>query len=293
MSKQISSKSRTPKSLCYNSWFPFQFPALAPGNPTQYVSLGLNHKFTHLAYTIDPPGFTAGMNESINIVSGIPVAPSHNTSYGWVDLGGTFAAGDTITVTVAGTSYVFKVSARDNTLQKVAAALVSFLMRNLVFSASFIANSLGLEFVIQPLVYNAVTYPYSVLVVSAAGTATAGGANMVAGTGVFASPSQPITDQTQNGIIPSPTAVTDNALFPVDIILPTFAAGQAGKSGVVYAYRNYDAIFPSASAVSLTQSTTSEGGGGGAFTLYSVPMDNHPMQPEEANTSFHLSQNVL
>lgn len=303
----IKSKRRRPESLGYNSWMSMLFgtdtATVAPGTNC-YRPLGLNMKFTHMSYVIagTSPSSIAGI---LNIASSrIATAPITNTSYGYFDFGGTFAVGDTVTLSVGGTVYKpFVVSAREagnNTvlarhftayLNSVATASAN---GSVLFSSSWIANSLGVEVVIQPLVYNATAYAYSVTLGTSAGTVTAGGATMVAGTGVQTAFTQPPADQTAIGIVPSGVAASGDRLFPVDIILPTFTAQATGLSGTVYATKNFDAIWGKNTTISLTVANNGPVGNAHLLVeLFGVPVDNQPMQPESSNGIFLPSSLTL
>lgn len=299
----IKSKRRRPESLGYNSWLTIPFgggsfsygTGLTIGN--SYTNpLGLNSKFTHLSYTVQgtSPG---GISAVVNIRSGaLTTAPATNTSYGYFDLGGTFAVGDTITVSISSVPYVpFTVSAREagnNTA--LAANLTAALNRDPSFSALWVANSLGAEIVLQPLVYDAVTYTYSVAVHSTAGTATPGGAVMVAGTGTQAAYPALIQDQTQNGTVPSAVAPAGAALFPVDIIIPTFSSDATGRTGSIYATHNFDCIWGSNSSISLTLVNNGPISALDIVAqLYGVPVDNQPMLPQSSNGLFYPEPLIL
>lgn len=305
MTKIISAKQGNYQALGYNSWshldFGTQAAPISGGNPVPFIPLGLNYKFTHLAYTVNNGFYAAGLNLVVNLRSGVVAAPVFNTSYGFFDLTGTFLPREKITLTVGGHVYQYTVNARANTLAKVAAQM-TFVLNTApapnattpAFNTLYIANSLGAEVVIQPLSYAAVTTAYSLAVTSAAGHATAGGANMVVAVGSGTLPSQPVSDQTSQGISPSATAVAGNALFPVDIILPTFVAGQAGKTGTVFAHANFDAIWPINSTLTLT--TVDNGsiqGVGGIFSLYGAPIDNHRYLPATLPEGFQLNSEIL
>jgi hypothetical protein len=118
---------------------------------------------------------------------------------------------------------------------------------------------------------------------------------MQAGTGGANPNTQPILDQQDIGIVPSATAVVGNALFPVDIILPTFNATQAYLSGSVYAIHNHDAIFPSNLAVALTFVANDTVNDTAAYvvSLYGIPVDLHPQQSPEGATFLKMNQFIL
>lgn len=295
--KQIRSKSRLPQSLQYNAWAPVQYARIASNTTPSIVSqpLGLNTKIIAVPYFLEVTG--AGL-QFLNFVSGASTTglggSGGRSSYGFVDLGSTFAAGDTIGFSIAGVVYSTTVNARNTgSNAKVAAGVVTSLSYNTAFNALYRANSLGGEIVIQTLAYATATPAFSVAVVtSASGTATANGANFVAGV-AGTLPSQPVSDQTNNGIVPSGTAIVGNTLFPVDIILPGFTTANNKLTGVIYCYENFDAIWPAVSTLSLVVGNPTSGTFATTATLMSTPMDNHPMQPEEAASVFRLSANIL
>jgi hypothetical protein len=148
----------------------------------------------------------------------------------------------------------------------------------------------------QPLTYLPVVPTYTVSTTSApgAGTITAGGPAFVAGVGGGALPPQPISDQTSQGIEPSATAIVGDALFPVDIILPTFSALNGGLVGSIFANANFDAIWPINSILSFT---TSSGTPGAAsfigLNLYGVPYDNHRFLPATLPRGFQINSEIL
>lgn len=294
----IRSKRRRPSSLGYNSWvslpFSLQSAAGIVTPSAYYVTLPLNFKIMALTYCLDvvTPGTLF-----VNMISGTNVAGYEGTgaqsSYGYLNLGGTFVAGDVITVTVAGVSYSVTLNARTvKSLQVTANALTSGLNNNLAFSALYRANSCSSEVVIQTLSYSTATPTFAVSTTSAAGTVTASGANMVAGV-AGALPTTPVADQTQLGIVPSGTAVANNALFPVDILIPAFASGGNQIGGVIYATENFDAIWPAGSIITAIGNQPGSGSFHGDFAVWGVPVDNHPMMPEEANTGFKVSPFIL
>jgi hypothetical protein len=260
----IKSKRRRPSSLGYNSWSSIQFgnenALVTPG--TVYAQpLGLNYKFTHLTYGIYQPTLTPGITGVINVRSGSSnfAVPTINTSYGYFDIGGTYAAGDKLTLTLSSVPFVYTVTGRDTTKTILLGNMAAALNSNPLFNSTWICNTLGVEMVIQPLAYNTTTYVYSIAVQSAAGTATAGGAVMVAGSG-----------------------------------LPTFTAQAGHLTGTVFATKNFDAIWPANSSVVLTSTNNGPiGAWGGLVTLYGVPVDNHIMQPQAANGIFLPGPNIL
>ncbi len=308
----IKAKNRNPNGLGYNSWSAIPLGVDVPS------PLGLNSKFTHLTYTLTG-ALTVGLANIVNVVSGnIATNPAVNTSYGFADFAGTFVPGETITLTI-GTEvpfsynqllpFVYTVTSRDLTLEQLVADFVSFLNYNdrfngtdvvpfapsEFFGGAYIANSLGSEMVFQPLSYTIVTTPYTITTNSHLGTVTAGGADMVAGTGGPNPVTVPILDQTDGNppMVPSATAIAGNGLFPVDIILPTFNASQALLTGSVYAYRNHDAIFPANSAITLTNSSSSAVPDAFVAVLYGTPVDNHPQMPAESAHHFKFDQFTL
>jgi len=321
----IQAKNRNPKGLGYNSWTPISYlTPVGPGGGPFPASLGLNMKFTHLSYSlISAPA--VGLTGVVNLVSGYTAAdsvapPALNTSYGWADFAGVFAAGETITLTI-GTEipysynqllpFVYTVTTRDLTLEEVVADFTTFLNYNPLFNGSmvapyapseffggaYIANSLGTEMVFQPLTYDAVTPLYTFTTNSLHGTVTAGGAAMVAGTGGPNPNTVPILDQTDGNppMVPSAVAIPGDALFPVDIIIPTFNASQAFISGSIYATAYHDAIFAANSAVTLTFVFNGGTSPTASFvvTVYGTPVDNHPQQPAEGLTYLKMNQFIL
>ncbi len=299
MPKQIKAKEGNFQALLYSAWAPI--PIISN------VVLGLNYKFTHLSYLITPP-LTAGLTFSINIYSGfVTVDPTNYTSYGYFDLAGTFVeagangfGGDKITimledwVTSTINTYTYIVTSRYPTLATLAAFICNELNQDPRFNVSYIANSLGAEVVMQPLTYTAVTPSYTVSTTSVTGTVTAGGATFVAGVGGGALPTQPISDQTSQGIEPSATAIVGDALFPVDIILPTFTALNGGITGSIFANANFDAIWPINSSLTLTASSGVPGVASfAAVALYGVPVDNHRFLPATLPRGFQIDSEIL
>lgn len=313
--KLIQSKSRMPESLQYNAWAPMKFdPFVVAAAETaiqvrSIVPLGLNYKITHISYVVSDFGTTfpsggafAAGKLAMNIVSGVGVYEGAGaaSSYAYITLSGAFAANDKITITVAGVPYVYTVNARvAGSLQSVAADLTDFLNRQSLngnffgFNTLYRANSLGAEIVIQTLAYSTATPTFTVAVVtSATGAAVASGVTMIAGV-AGALPVAPVSDTTNLGIVPSQVAAVGTALFPVDLVLPLFAAGQADVVGTVYALENFDANWPTLAEMTLRVVSDGTVGGNLNVILWGVPNDVHPMQPEEAATAFHLSQIVL
>jgi hypothetical protein len=301
MPKQIKAKEGNFQALLYSAWAPL--PVI-----TNMV-LGLNYKFTHLAYVITPP-LVAGLSFSVNIESGyVIVDPANYTSYGYFDLAGVFVeagangfGGDKIEiiledwVTSTLHHYRYTVTSRYPTLATLAAFIANELNQDPRFNVSYIANSLGGEVVMQPLTYTPVTPSYTVSTTSApgAGTITAGGATFVPGVGGGTLPPQPISDQTSQGIEPSATAIVGDTLFPVDIILPTFTTLNGGLTGTIFANANFDAIWPINSSLTFTTSSITPGASSfAAVALYGVPVDNHRFLPATLPRGFQIDSEIL
>jgi len=301
MPKQIKAKEGNFQALLYSAWAPLTIL-------TNQI-LGLNYKFTHLSYAITPP-LAPGLAFSVNIYSGyVAVEPANYTSYGYFDLAGVFVeagangfGGDKITIMLEDWvssiiyTYTYTVTSRYPTLAQLAAFITNELNQDPRFNVSYIANSLGAEVVMQPLTYLPVVPTYTVSTTSAvgAGTITAGGAAFVPGVGGGALPPQPISDQTSQGIEPSATAIVGDALFPVDIILPTFSALNGGITGSIFANANFDAIWPINSILSFTASSAIVTAA--AFlglNLYGVPVDNHRFLPATLPRGFQIYSEIL
>ena len=301
MPKQLMAKEGNFQALLYSAWAPLTIL-------TNQI-LGLNYKFTHLSYAITPP-LAPGLTFSVNVYSGyVAVDPVNYTSYGYFDLAGVFVeagangfGGDKITIMLEDWvssiiyTYTYTVTSRYPTLAQLAAFITNELNQDPRFNVSYIANSLGAEVVMQPLTYLPVVPTYTVSTTSApgAGTITAGGPAFVAGVGGGALPPQPISDQTSQGIEPSATAIVGDALFPVDIILPTFSALNGGLVGSIFANANFDAIWPINSILSFT--TSSGIVSAAAFiglNLYGVPVDNHRFLPATLPRGFQINSEIL
>lgn len=293
--KMIRSKSRIPSSLQYNAWTPIHFPAVtlsaseASSTIAARIPLGLNFKITHIGYVLS--GSPAG-TLALNVVegSGVYEGTGAAASYATLTLGGTFAAGDTIVYVIGGVSTTYTVSARNaGNNQAIAAAMATSFNRTNALNVSYRLSSLGAILVVQTLAYSTATPTFTASVVSAAGTATASGATFTAGV-AGTLPVAPASDSTLAGVVPSVVAASLTALFPVDMFIPTSLAEQVGT---IYALENFDAIFPTCSELTLRVVTNGAGAGTLQVTLYGVPVDRSPMQPEEANSYFHLSQTIL
>lgn len=292
----VNAKDRSPKSLRYNCWM--MLPFLKSGQPAiststgAYLGLGLNMKFTHVVYTV-LPAYTPGGAGALNVASGyvadsdIPGAPQ--SSFAWAKIASTFSLNDSITITVAGQPYTYQINSRSvGSLQKVMAGVAAMLNANAVFSASYLANSLGAELVVQTLAYSTATPAFAASVSSATGTISVSGATMTAGVAATL-PTQPPPDQTAIGFVPSATAVAGNRLFPCDVVLPLFTAGHDGETGTIYARKNFDAIWPAAST--MTAYLTNGADGATISTLLcGVPVDNAPTRPQDSNGIFVPSQ---
>lgn len=300
----LRAKDRTPSVVRYNSFFAVPFSTgTASGlvsGATSYAPLGLNAKFTHVAYTV-MPGYTVGSG-NLNVASGYLATgsiPTGKSSYGWLKLAGTYALNDSVTVTLAGISYPHSVTVRNvGSLQQLAASIAGAINGNQAASKLYVANSLGAEVVIQTLVYSTATPTFAVAVSSTSGTVTTSGANMIAGV-AGTLPTQPPADSTgtpnpSTGLIqvPSIAAAAGNCLFPVDMILPLFTTGHAGETGTIYARKNYDAIFPGPSTLSA-YTVAGAGSATVALAAYGVPVDNNPTKPQDSNGIFVPSQFIL
>jgi hypothetical protein len=312
MSKIIQAKARDPQSLQYNAWAPIDgisvvVPATAQASTAiQAIKpLGLNYKITHISYTMSnfytlPPaaptgGHFAAGKLALNFVSGVAAyeGTAAASSYAYITLGGTFATNDTITVTIANIPYTSIVSARGTSLQLIGQAIASGLNGLPAFNALYRANSLGAEVVFQTLAYSTATPTFTTSVkTTLSGTSTASGATMVAGV-AGALPPVPQTDTTSLGIVPSLTAATGSALFPVDIILPLFNASQADLGGTIYCLENFDANWPTLAEMTLRITADGTVAGGLNVMIWGVPNDIHPMQPEESNSAFKLAQLLI
>jgi hypothetical protein len=322
MSKLIQAKNRMPDSLQYNAWEALDgisliVPASAQTSAAVQAikPLGLNYKITHISYVMSnfysatyaavPTGghFAAG-KMSLNIASGIGAYEGAGaaSSYAYLTLGGTFLVNDKITITILGIAYTFTVGGRDTTLQLIGQALASNLNSQIIdtvtpyvypgFNTLYRANSLGAEVVIQTLAYSTATPSFSVSTTSVAGTVTASGATMVAGV-AGALPGVPQTDTTPIGIVPSLVAAAGTAVFPVNIVLPLFAAGQADVCGTIYALENFDANWPTLAEMTLRFTTDGTVAGGLNLVIWGVPNDIHPDQTGESASAFKLAQLVL
>lgn len=314
MSKLIQAKARMPEALQYNAWAPLKFDSFThtAGASTStavrvMVPLGLNYKITHLSYILSDfsaaapgGGLFADGKMALNVVSGVGAYEGAGaaSSYGAIALTGNFAVNDKITVNLAGVPYSYTVSGRSvvNTFT-IASSMAESLNRNTAFNALYRANSLGLEIVVQTLAYSTAVPAFSVTVVTTnSGSATAG--SMVAGV-AGALPAVPVSDTTGIGIVPSQTAAVGSALFPVDIVLPYFTLGsvgattQANLTGTIYCLENFDANWPTLANLTLRLTTDGAVAGNLLVTLWGVPNDIHPMQPEESATAFHLSSFIL
>lgn len=115
-----------------------------------------------------------------------------------------------------------------------------------------------------------------------------------AGVGGGVLPPQPPSDQTDQGIEPSATAIPTDALFPIDIILPTFTVLNGGLAGSVFANANFDAIWPINSSLSFTVSSGPvDIGSFAGVTLYGVPVDNHRFLPATLPRGFQIDSEIL
>ena len=322
MSKLIQAKNRMPDSLQYNAWAPLSFqPVIVPAGVQTSAAiqankpLGLNYKITHISYVMSnfytlPPAAPTGAHfaagkMTLNLASGIGAYEGAGaaSSYAYFTLGGTFLTNDKITVTILGIAYTFTVSGRDSSLQLVGQAFASSMNSQTLdtvtpyiypgFNTLYRANSLGAEVVIQTLAYSTATPSITVSTTSVAGTVTLGsGATMVAGV-AGALPGVPQTDTTPIGIVPSSVAAAGTAVFPVNIVLPLFAAGQADLVGTIYALENFDANWPTLAEMTLRMTTDAVVAGGLSVTIWGVPNDIHPDQTAESASAFKLAQLVL
>ena len=311
MTQTLRGKDRSPNSIRYDAWATFPIVLNSATTATfastavqGVVPLGLNTKITHVSYSLSGTSFAAG-KIALNIVNGSAAYESAGgaSSYGYVTLSGTFSAGkpasntpfplpygDTITVTIGGLSYTKTVNGRDaGNNQLIAADLASGFNNNTTVNGLYRANSAGSQIVFQTLAYGATTPTFSVTVSSAAGTATASGATFVAGV-AGTNPVLGISDQLPLGQSPSATAALGNALFPANIVLPEFTAGQANQPGIIYALESQDVIW--GPTTQLTARITTDGTVAGVLTvtLYGKPVDNHPTAPQSNNSSFRLTQ---
>ncbi len=294
--KVIQAKSRMPSTLQYNSWVAMAFESAtltASETSTAVVArfpLGLNTKITHISYVVS--GTPAG-NLALNIVSnsgsyeGAGAASSKVT----LTLGGTYVAGDTITYVIGGVSTTFMVTSRNaGNLQLTAASIASAFNRISPLNVTYRASSLGRVVVFQTLLYGTTTPTFTASKVSTSGTVATSGGTFTAGV-AGANPAAPVGDSTKIGLVPSPTAAPLTALFPCNIEIPL--VGESEVTGTIYAVENFDAIFPSVSELTLRLVTDGSGAGTIKVVMYGVPVDNHPQQPAEAASYFHLNQTIL
>jgi hypothetical protein len=298
----IKSKRRRPESLGYNSWAPIIVES--PGNLTgvtnssviqiESIPLGLNYKVTHISYVLTN-GLTSTGDLKINIVSGAgsyeglaAVSPSARLT-----LGGTFVPGDKIVVTIGGAqiSHTFTTRTAPN-LTLMAASLANSLNYDPLFNTTYIANSLGPVVVYQQIAYTTATPTFAASTNSVAGTVTVSSATLVGGV-AGTNPTQPILDQTQIGIVPSGTVVTGDALFPADIVLATTVGIPQNQVGLIYAVKNFDAIWPAGSLMTLRAEGIAPPAGTIHVIVWGVPVDLHIGMPAEANQGFRISQFVL
>jgi hypothetical protein len=309
MSIQIRAKECNPQALLYGAWDSMQLqPMIVPAaaqtsDVVQAIKpLGLNFKITHISYALSnwevvPPAaptgghFVAG-KIALNVVSGVAAyeGAAAASSYAFLTLGGTYQAGEKITVLIASVPYVYEVTGRAaaNLTQLAANMAASLNLQAMTgvfpaFNTLYRANSLGAEIVIQTLAYSTATPAFSVSTTSIAGTVVASGAAMVAGV-AGAKPISPVLDTTNQGITPSLTAVPGNALFPEDIILPMFNVSQADLVGEVYALESFDAFWPTGTELTLRITADGVVAGGLNVILWGVPYDLHYYLPGSVST---------
>jgi hypothetical protein len=102
-------------------------------------------------------------------------------------------------------------------------------------------------------------------------------------------------DTTNQGVTPSLTAAPGDVLFPEDIILPLFDAGQADVVGEVYALESFDAFWPTGTELTLRITADGVVAGGLSVILWGVPYDLHYYLPGSSSTGigFHISNELL
>jgi hypothetical protein len=237
---------------------------------------------------------------SFNIVSG---AGSYETTgfapSGYIGLSGTFAIGDQISVTVGTLTKTYTVNVRTaGSNQMIAAGIAADINRTQPFGLPYVALSYGSEVVIHNIAYSTAgnTTAFAASTTSSGGTVSVSGATLSGGSaGVL-----PVTPALDNSNFPDPTppfgqdsqtAVSGNALFPVDMAL-NFTADVPAILYPVYP-KTFDAIWPAASELTLRLVTNGTAAGTLDVIVWAVPYDNHSAQPELSANYFLPSQTSL
>lgn len=277
-------KKRSPESIGYNNLMALRFPtvALAASQAAATVQaripLGLNVKIMAISYVMS--GTVAGTAD-INVSQGAGSYEGVGTAaYGSVVLANTFSIDDTVTMTVGGVSSVTKVNSRTaGKNQLMAEGIASGINKNQPFGAAFVATSSGSTIYIVSTTYgtgaNATTLTSSAS--SASGTATASGSTFANGSGVGAVPTMPALDNS-NQTSPPATAAAGTALFPVD--MPINMTADVPSNMYPTYPKNFDAIFPSASELTLRTVTNGSASGNLDVILWCVPYDVNAYNPE-------------
>ena len=281
-------RARSNASIRYNSLTSLRFPTVALGSsqPSTTVQsripLGLNFKIMSVSYVLS--GVTTGASLALNVTLGTgsyETAGAAPTDY--FTIGGTYANGDTITVTLGGVSYTYTVNAEiAGNNAAIVQHFASAINRNQPFASTVFASAQGLSVVISLVAYSTATSTFTVSKNSTSGTVTANAANLSGGaTGVL--PAQPVIDNPLQ-TAPFNIAASGTALFPIDT--PILLTND--QPGVLYTKlnNNFDAIWPSFSELTLRTITGTSMTGNLDVILWGVPYDVNPFAPQDRVSSF-------
>jgi hypothetical protein len=281
-------RNRSNASIRYNCLTALRFPTvtLAASQASTVVQgripLAVNFKIMAVAATLY--GSVAGTELAINIVSG-PGAYSDTgiAPWGYATLTGTYAAGDTFTIILAGVSYTYTVNA-NNAGNNAAIAQQAAAAINLAqpFASQVLATAQGTAIVIALIAYNTTTPTLAVSKNSTSGNIAVSGANLANGA-AGTLPAQPVIDNPLQ-TAPFNIAAAGTSLFPID--LPIYLGADQPSVFYPSINNNFDAIWPSFSELTLRTITGSDVTGSLEVTLWGVPYDVNPFMPQAATQAF-------
>ena len=281
-------RNRSNASIRYNCLTALRFPTvtLAASQASTVVQarlpLGVNFKVMSVSAVLS--GSLAGSQLAINIVSGAGLTGNTGSApWGYVTIGGTYAIGDTITISLAGVPFTYTVNANNvNSDYAIAQQIAAAINLAQPFASQVFASGQGTLVVLALVAYNTTTPTLTASVNSAAGTAVASGATLTSGA-AGTLPGQPVIDNPLQ-TAPFNVAATGTTLFPIDA--PLFLVTDVPTVLYPTLNNNFDAIWPSFSELTLRTKTGTLVTGNLEVILWGVPYDVNPFMPQAATQAF-------
>ena len=281
-------RNRSNASIRYNGLTSMHFisTTLAASQASSVVQgrIPLAAHFKIMAVSAVLSGAVAGTQLAINISLGAGTYGSTGGApWGYVTLTGTFSVGDTITTTLAGTSYTYTVSpnvAGNNFA--IAQRMASAINRLQPFASQVYATAQGTVVVISLVAYNTTTPTLTASDNSAAGVVTASGATLTNGS-AGTLPNQPVIDN-PNQTAPFNIAANGTALFPIDVPLILTADVPTVLYPIIN--NNFDAIWPPFSELTLRTVTGTGVTGMLDMRILGTCYDVNPFAPQSAARAF-------